>query len=187
MQRGRLTAGTLYNRGLRMTYIIEDFSSRTISRTTVTTHEGIDVSAYAEIPSSVVSILPSLASSKIMYRYTCYINPYQVSGPTGRNCRTHFKLQKNIASAGWTDVGGCEANEIFESAFSQPMCQRSLTMRFSLTPSAGSHSFRLVAKSFSSSYRSALHLMHFWSGSIALSGNAGLGKSFYPVAEVYEL
>lgn len=157
----------------------------TLTDDTITTHEGIDVSSYTAIDSSVISFTPTSAANDIVYRFTFYINPYQSGGPTGRNCRTHFKLQVNPGS-GWSDVAGAEANEIFESATSQPMCQRLMTLRFTLSSSSGTKSYRVVAKSFSSSYQAALHFTHFWSGYGYPSGTTAYQKVYYPTVEIYE-
>lgn len=154
--------------------------------TSITTHEGIDTSAYSQINSSVITFTPTATANDIIYRYTCYINPYQASGPTGRNCRTHFRLQVD-SGGGFTDIAGCESNEIFESAVSAPMCQRLLTLRFSVAVSTGSRQYRLIAKSFSSAYQSALHWTHFWQPYAQTSGNTTGMRVYYPIAEVREL
>ena len=150
----------------------------------ITSHEGIDVSQYTAINSSYIEFYPTSAASSVIYRFTFYINPYQSNGPAGRDCRTHFKLQENTGS--WSDVSGCEANELFESSSSKPMCQRLMTLRFRLAPWSGKKELRIVAKSYSSSYRSALHYTHFWSGSGQTSGNTTGQKVYYPIVEVYE-
>lgn len=153
---------------------------------TITTHEGIDVSAYAAINSSAITFTPTSQASDVVYRFTFYINPYQASGPAGRDGRTHFKLQADSGS-GFADVAGCEANEVFESAASKPMCQRLMTLKFRLAPSSGSTDYRVVAKSWSSAYRAALHYTHFWSGVARTSGTTSGMKVYYPTVEMYEL
>jgi hypothetical protein len=150
----------------------------------ISTHEGIDVSQYTAINSSLIEFYPTSEAASVVYRFTFYINPYQPSTPGGRNCRTHFKLQENTGS--WADVSGCEANELFESASSQPMCQRLITLRFRLAPWSGKKELRIVAKSYSSSYQSALHYTHFWSGSAQSTGTITNMKVYYPVVEIYE-
>lgn len=171
-----------------MTYIadIASHTNRTSSTdSSITTHEGIDVSAYSAINSSVVSFTPTAFATHVFYRFTFYINPYQATGPIGRDARTHFKLQADSGS-GYTDVAGCEANEIFESAISKPMCQRLMTLRFRLAPSSGTVTYRVVAKSFSSAYQSALHWTHFWSGFARTSGTTANMKVYHPTVEIYE-
>ena len=153
--------------------------------TSITSQLGCDVSAYAQIDSSVVTFTPTTQASEIIYRFTFYVNPYQASGPQGQSCRTHFKLQSQAAGGPWTDISGCESNEIFEAA-SGPMCQRHMTLRFAIAASAGERSYRIVAKSFSNSYRSALHWTHFWNGAGVTSGNTTGQKNFNPVVECYE-
>ena len=152
---------------------------------TIVTHEGINTSAYTVINSSVVSFTSTSLAVDVIYRYTFYINAYQSSGPTGRDVRTHFKLQEDTGS-GYTDVAGCEANEIFESDASKPMCQRLMTLRFRLSPASGTASYRIVAKSFSSAYQSALHYTHYWSGVARTSGTTSGMKVYYPTVEIYE-
>ena len=152
---------------------------------TITTHEGIDVSSYTAIDSSVISFTPTSAANDIVYRFTFYINPYQSGGPTGRNCRTHFKLQVDSGS-GFADVAGAEGNEIFESSTSQPMCQRLMTLAFRLSASSGAKTYRVVAKSYDASHRSALHYTHFWSGYGYPSGTTAYQKVYYPTVEIYE-
>tara|TARA_R100001198_G_C5180665_1_gene177462 strand:+ start:156 stop:674 length:519 start_codon:yes stop_codon:yes gene_type:complete len=153
--------------------------------TTITSQLGIDVSAYAQLDSSVITFTPTASATDIIYRFTFYINPYQASGPAGRSCRTHFKLQSKTTGGAWSDESGCESNEIFEAA-SGPMCQRHMTLRYRIASSTGERDYRIVAKSFSSSYRSALHWTHFWSGSAVTSGDVTGQKNFNPVVECYE-
>ena len=153
---------------------------------TITTHEGVDVSAYSAINSSVIEFTPTSSAAEIVYRFTFYVNPYQASGPTGRNCRTHFKLQVDSGS-GYADVAGCEANEIFDSGTnSEPMCQRLMNLAFRLSASSGTKNYRVVAKSFSSSYRAALHWTHFWSNYGYPSGTTTNQRVYYPTVEMYE-
>lgn len=152
---------------------------------TISTHEGVDVSAYSQINSSVIEFTPTASAAEIIYRFTFYVNPYQATGPTGRNCRTHFKLQSDSGS-GYADVSGCEANEIFESSSSQPMCQRLMNLVFRLSASSGSKTYRVVAKSYDASHRSALHFTHFWSGYGVTSGTVTYQKVYYPTVEIYE-
>ena len=184
-----LTVGIL-SKGLKMTYnasatLISHKNRVTLTDDTITTHEGVDVSAYSVINSSLVSFASTTLATDIIYRFSFYINPYQIDGPSGRNCRTHFKLQKDTGS-GFADIAGAESNEIFESTSSQPMCQRLMTLRFRLAPNSSNVSYRVVAKSFSSSYRSALHYTHFWSGYGYPSGTTANQKVYYPTVEIYE-
>lgn len=150
----------------------------------ISTHEIIDATQYTAINSSLIEFYPTSEASSVIYRFTFYINPNQPTGPTGRDCRTHFKLQESTGS--WADVSGCEANELFESSSSKPMCQRLITLRFRLAPWTGKKELRIVAKSYSSSYQSALHYTHFWSGATATTGTITNMKVYYPVVEVYE-
>jgi hypothetical protein len=154
--------------------------------TAITSHLGISVSSYTQLDSSVITFTPTSLANNIIYRFTFYICPYQASGPSGRNCRTHFKLQTQSGGGVWADVSGCEANEIFESASSEPMCHRHMTLRFRLDATPGEKNYRIVAKSYSSSYRSAIHWTHFWSGSAVTSGTTTGQKNFNPVVECYE-
>ena len=157
-----------------------------IVNTTITSHLGISVSSYTQIDSSVITFTPTSLATDVIYRFTFYINPYQAAGPTGRSCRTHFKLQNQSDGGVWTDVSGCEANEIFESSSSEPMCHRHMTLRFRLAATSGEKSYRIVAKSYNSSYRSAIHWTHFWSGTGVTSGTTTGQKNFNPVVECYE-
>jgi len=152
---------------------------------TITTQEGNDDSAYSSIASSEASFTATSRAVDVFYRFTFYINPYQATGPTGRNGRTHFKLQADSGS-GYADVAGCEANELFESVSSEPMCQRLMTLRWRVAPSVSSTSYRVVAKSYSSAYRGALHYTHFWSGVARTSGNVANMRVYYPTVEIYE-
>lgn len=153
--------------------------------TTITTHEGVDVSAYSAIASSVATFTATSRAVSVIYRFTFYVNPYQATGPGARNGRTHFKLQADSGS-GYTDVAGCEANELFESASSEPMCQRLMTLRWRVTPSVSATTYRVVAKSYSSAYQAALHYTHFWSGVARTSGTVADMRVYFPTVEIHE-